>query len=300
MNETSVATAPMPQEREQAREAPRARPARRLRAFATVASFELRVAARSRWIVVSAAGFAAAALALSYFGLSAAGYAGFQGFERTAVSLLSLALYLVPLLGLVLGLSAFASRDGSDLAFVLPRDRAVVVLGKLTGLAASASAATLIGLGAAGLAIASQTGAEGVAGYLWLIGSSLVLGAAFVGLGALSGLLVSDHLQASGLAVGLWLWLVFLYELVLLGLLFLVPESSVRPLLVLGVFGSPISVVRVLVLLAIGAEPVLGPAGALLLRWFGATGTLALLTAGLTAWVAGPWAAAAWVAGRRE
>lgn len=268
--------------------------------FGAAAAFEFRVAARSRWITLSAAGFAAAAASLSYFGLSAAGYAGFQGFERTTISLLSLAIYFVPLLGLVLGLTAFVPRESSDLVFVLPPERAVVVAGKLTGLAASAAAATLVGLGAAGLVIASETGADGAAGYLWLVVACVLLAGAFVGLGAVAGLRVRDQLQASAVAIASWVWLVFLYELVLLGLLFVVPETSVRPLLVIGVFGSPVSLVRVLVLLAIGAEPVLGPAGVLFLRWFGPTGALAVTTAGLGAWVVAAWLAAGWAARRSD
>lgn len=296
MNDTTVA-APHVAAGAAAPAAIRARP---LRAFLAVAVFEFVVTARSRWVTFAAAGFAAAAVAVSYFGLAAAGYAGFQGFERTAISLLSLAISFVPLLGLVLGLGAFAFREGSDLAFVLPGERAVVVWGKLTGLAASAAAATLVGLGAAGLAIAAYAGADGVGGYLWLVAGCVMLAAVFVTLGGLAGLLVRDQLQASGLAVATWIWLVILYELVLLGVLFLVPESSVRPLLVIGLFGSPVSLVRVLTLLAIGAEPVLGPGGALLLRWFGLPGTLLLLSGGLLAWILLPGVAASRAARRRE
>jgi Cu-processing system permease protein len=276
------------------------RSSRRLGAWAAAALFELRVTTRSRWVVAAAAAFAVAATSLSYFGLSAAGYAGFQGFERTATSLLSLILYLAPLLGLVLGLSAFASSDTSDLAFLLPSERMPLVLGRLCGLSAAAGAAHLIGLGAAGLAIAAQTGPEGLAGYLGLIAACLALTAVFVGLGAAAGLAAGNQLQASGLAVGAWVWLVFLYEVVLLGVLLLVPETSVRPLLLTGVFGSPVSLARVLTLLAIGADPVLGPAGALLVGRFGYAGSMGLLTAGLAAWVAAAWLSAAWLARRRD
>lgn len=298
MTETGVATPPAACEAGRVAVEVRAARGGRTGAFVSVAAFEFRLAARSRWILASAGGFVIAAIALSYFGLSAAGYSGFQGFERTAISLLSLSIYLAPLVGLVLGLGAFAWREGADLAFVLPDDRPLVIVGKLTGLTGALAAGTCLGLGAAGLIIAAEAGADGVAGYLALVAVTLALGAAFVGIGSLSALLVRDHLQASGLAMGSWIWLVFLYELVVLGVLCLVPESSVRVLLVATLFGSPVSLARVLALFALGAEPALGPAGALLLRWFGPGGTVALLGAGLLLWVAGPWAGAAWL-GRR-
>ncbi len=277
--------------------APRPRP---LHAFAAVAVFEFRMAARSRWTAASAIAFAAVAVAISYFGLFGAGYLEFQGFERTAISLLSLVVYLGPLLGLVLGLGSFATPEMLDLLFAQPAGRTPVVAGKLAGLSLAIAAATTMGLGAAGLVIASQVGADGIAGYFTLVAGSIVLGAIFVAIAAVCGLALRDRLQASGAAIGAWVWFVFLGELVVLGVLFLVPEVSVRPLLLAAVFCSPVTLVRVLVLLSLGAEPVLGPSGALVLRTFGQTGALIVLGSGLLAWLVVTSAAAITIARRRD
>ncbi len=273
---------------------------RRLAAFRSVAAFEFRMAARSRWTIASALLFAGAAAAMSYFGLFGAGYLEFQGFERTAISLLSLATYLAPLLGLVLGLGTFSGGEMLDLLFAQPAGRTVVVLGKLAGLSLTIAAAVAAGLGVAGLLIAAQVGADGIAGYMALVAASVMLGATFVGIAALAGIALRDRLQASGAAMGAWVWFVFLYELVVLGVLLLVPEVSVRPLLLASVFCSPVTLARVLVLLALGAHPVLGPSGALLVRTFGDTGALAFLSAGLLAWLAVPWCATVILAKRRD
>ncbi len=275
-------------------------PADPLHAFVAVSLFEFRMAARSWWTIASAVAFAGAALAISYFGLFGAGYLEFQGFERTAISLLSLAIYLGPLLGLVLGLAGFAAPEMLDLLFAQPSGRTAVVAGKLAGLTLTIAAAVATGLGIAGLVIGSQVGADGVAGYLALVAVSVLLGGIFVGIAAICGLTLRDRLQASGAGIGAWVWFVFLSEMVVLGLLFLVPEVSVRPLLLVALFCSPVTLARVLVLLALGAEPVLGPSGALLLRTFGHTGAFAALSGGLIAWLAATWLAATAIARARD
>jgi len=276
---------------------PRARP---WQAFVAVAAFEFRMAARSRWTLASAVAFAAVALAISYFGLFGAGYLEFQGFERTAISLLSLVVFLAPLLGLVLGLGSFAAPEMLDLLFAQPSGRMPVVLGKLAGLTLTIGASVATGLGIAGLVIAGQVGADGISGYVALVAVSVALGGVFAGIAALCGLALRDRLQASSAAIGVWVWFVFLSELVVLGVLFMVPEVSVRPLLVGAVFCSPVTLARVLVLLALGAEPSLGASGALLLRTFGATGAFVALAAGLAAWLVGTWLAAAAIARLRD
>ncbi len=276
------------------------RDATRMSAFAAIAVFEFRMAARSWWTLASALVFAGAAVSISYFGLFGAGYLEFQGFERTAISLLSLATYLAPLLGLILGLGSFSGAETMDLLFAQPAGRSAVVLGKLAGLSLTIAASVAAGLGLAGLVIAGRVGADGVGGYIALVVVSVMLGATFVGVAALAGLGLRDRLQASGAATAAWVWFVFLYELVVLGVLFLVPEVSVRPLLLASVFCSPVTLARVLVLLALGAQPVLGPSGALLVRTFGDTGAFIFLAAGLCAWLAVPWCAAIIVARLRD
>lgn len=276
------------------------RPSGRLRPFVAMAAFEFHMAARSRWTLASTAAFCAAALGISYFGLFGAGYLEFQGFERTAISLLSLVVYLGPLLGLVLGLGSFSGAETLDLLFAQPAGRAVVVVGKLAGLTLAIAASAATGLGLSGLMIAAQVGADGVAGYLALVAVSVMLGGIFAGVAALSGLVFRDRLQASGAAVGIWVWFVFLYEMVVLGVLFMVPEVSVRPLLVVSVACSPVTIARVLVLVALGAEPVLGPSGAMLLRTFGDAGALGALVTALVAWLGFTWVGAVVVARRRD
>ncbi|HEU5097503.1 MAG TPA: ABC transporter permease subunit [Roseiflexaceae bacterium] len=108
---------------------------------------------RSRWVVLSGALFGVLALALSLFGMRSVGAYGIGGFSRTAIGLLNLTLYLVPLLVLLLGINSMATeREEGPLEVLLaqPIARSSVVPGKFCGLAAALAAALLGGFGVAG------------------------------------------------------------------------------------------------------------------------------------------------------
>ena len=89
------------------------------RAIVTIARQELVVNIRNKWILTFAVAFAVLVLAISYFGLVTAGTVGFQGFTRTSASLLSLVLYVVPLIALTMG--TLSLRSSANLARVRRR-----------------------------------------------------------------------------------------------------------------------------------------------------------------------------------
>jgi Cu-processing system permease protein len=97
-----------------------------------------------------------------------------------------------------------------------------VVIGKFLGHAGLLGAATAIGYGIAGGAVVA-TSPDGAAGqwpaFLTLIVTSAGLGTAFLALGYLISSQVREHATAAGIAVGLWLLLVLLYDMALLGVL---------------------------------------------------------------------------------
>ena len=161
-----------------------------INAIITIAHQELTISLRSRWLIGVAAVFAVLSLAISYFGTVTAGAAGFQGFERTAASLLSLVLYLVPLLGLVLGtLSISRDRGTNELLFSQPVSRADILYGHLAGLFAAMSAAMCAGFAVAAAVILAQVGPEGLLRFAGLVAVSFVLAAVFLSIGAVCGLL---------------------------------------------------------------------------------------------------------------
>jgi hypothetical protein len=94
------------------------------------------------------------ALVIAYFGAAQQGAVGWRGIDVTIASLVSLVIYLVPLIALILGYDAIVAereRGSLDLLLSMPITRFEVLLGKYTGLAAGAlGVATVAGFGAVG------------------------------------------------------------------------------------------------------------------------------------------------------
>lgn len=192
----------------------------------TIAGQELRAGVRNRWVVATTAILAALALSLVLLGSAPAGTTGASPMAVVVVSLASLSIFLVPLIALLLSFDAVvgeAERGTLLLLLAYPVARWQILVGKFLGHSAILALATLVGYGAAGLLLLATGGAEAAdwTGFARLIGTSILLGAAFVALGGLASALVRERATAAGLAVGLWLLLVLIYDSALLGLLVL-------------------------------------------------------------------------------
>ncbi len=70
---------------------------------ATLAGKEFRDRIRNRWVLAVALVFTAFALVIAYFGGAQQGAVGFRSIEFTIASLVSLVIYLIPLIALILG-----------------------------------------------------------------------------------------------------------------------------------------------------------------------------------------------------
>ncbi|PWC39424.1 ABC transporter permease subunit [Azospirillum sp. TSO35-2] len=190
-----------------------------------IASKEVREAVRNRWVVATTLLMAALALTLSFLGAAPTGTVGVGPVEVTIVSLSSLTIFLLPLIALLLSFDAVVGeidRGTMTLLLSYPVARWQVLFGKFLGHAAVIALATVVGYGAAGVALAS--GGTPIAEESWrafasMIGSSVLLGAAFTALGYLASTLVRDRGTAAGIAVAIWLGFVLLYDMALLGML---------------------------------------------------------------------------------
>ncbi len=238
----------------------------------TLTQKEVRDARSNRWFVLFAVAFAGLALALAWLALSGVGTYGLAGFGRTGASLINLVLLIVPLMGLTLGaLSLSGEREQGTLLYLLtqPVSQAEVLLGKFLGLAVAILAALVLGFGLSGLLIAWQGGATQAADFL-----SLVLLAFFLALVSLSlGFLISSAMTKSATAVGLalflWLALVFFGDLGLMGTA-IVLRLGVGELFTIALL-NPLQLFKMAAILAIrGNLEVLGPAGIYALRTYGA------------------------------
>lgn len=271
-------------------------------AILTIAGQESRINIRNRWTLLFAGVFGVLALAISYFGLVTEGYAGFQGFERTSASLLSLVLYLVPLVALSMAsLSLTGDRGASELLFSQPVARTEILLGKIVGLFGSILTATLFGFGVAGTVIAFEVGTDGLFRFLSFAGIALLLASSFLSLGALLAVLGVTRARAFGLALFVWFFLVLFYDLLVMGAAFLLKEKTANLLIFLSLFGNPVDAARVAGLISVGDATIFGAAGAALVKFFGGgVACQAVVLSILVAWTAGPIALASRLLGRRD
>ncbi|MDQ1816380.1 ABC transporter permease subunit [Massilia sp. CCM 9210] len=189
-----------------------------------IAAKEFRDRIRNRWVVAVAVIFALFALAIAYFGASQQGEVGFRSIDVTIASLVSLVIYLVPLIALILGYDAIVGereRGSLELMLSMPITRFEILLGKYCGLAAALASSTVLGFGAGLLPLAAELTVRDGYHYAGFVGSAILMGMAFLSISMLVSVLALDRVRASGVAIGLWFFFVLIFDLLLMGALVL-------------------------------------------------------------------------------
>ena len=264
---------------------------------------EWRDGMRNRWVLATTALLAALALTMAFLGSAPTGAVKTGALAVTIVSLSSLTIFLIPLIALLLSYDAICGEiDRGTMALLLsyPVARWQVLLGKFFGHLAILAFATLIGYGFAGLAVqwagADDPGAWSA--FAFMIGTSALLGGVFVAIGYFISTLVRDRGTAGGVALGVWLFFVLLYDMALLGGLVADQGRNVTPavlnaLLLL----NPADVYRLLNLTT--SNDVSGFAGVAGLGADSGLGLWALMGA-LVVWMVAPLAASVVLFARRQ
>jgi len=265
-------------------------------ALALCARQELVLAVRSRWTQLFAAVFGVLALTVATSGYILSGGHGVQDFARTAASLVQLVLLLVPVTALLIGVLALApDRGAAELLYSQPVARRTILMGKVLGLLAALVGAEAFGFGAAGVVIFSQSGNEGLGGFLLLQVCAFVLTAVFLALAALIAAgSTGRRTRALALALVTWFVAVVLFDIGILGVASLLRSGPASRLLIVGTLANPVDAVRTAALLGIQGTTAFGPASLALVRFsHGPMGAGVLLAGSLLLWLVGPlvWAA---------
>jgi Cu-processing system permease protein len=268
-----------------------------------IASKEIREGLRNRWVLATTLLLGALALTLSFLGSAPTGNVGTDQLDVVIVSLSSLTIFLVPLIALLLSHDAIVGemeRGTMLLLLSYPVGRNQMILGKFLGHIAILSFATLLGYGAAAVAL-TATGAKidaaSWSAFAAMLTSSILLGGVFVAIGYLVSALAGERSTAGGIAIGVWLFFVLIYDMALLGTLVAagghaLPTGLLDALLLI----NPTDAYRLLNLGSGSAGALSGMGG---VAEHSMLGTTTLLTA-LALWTAGPLALAAMTFSRRE
>ncbi|GGD37593.1 ABC transporter permease subunit [Aureimonas glaciei] len=264
---------------------------------------EIQEGLRNRWVLATTLLLATLALTLSFLGSAPTGNVGVDQLDIVIVSLSSLTIFLVPLIALLLSHDAIVGEwERGTLLLLLsyPLGRRQVVFGKFLGHLIILSFATLFGYGAAALALAvTGTAISGasLAAFAAMIASSVLLGAVFLAIGYLVSTIAAERSTAGGIAIGIWLFFVLIYDMALLGAL-VAAQGQALPdgLLDLLLLANPTDAYRLLNLGSGGASSLSGIGGL--------AGNTALsppvLLAALAVWVIAPLALATTIFSRRE
>ena len=274
-----------------------------MRTIAIIAGKEIQEGLRNRWVLATTLLLAALALSLTFLGSAPTGNVGAGALDVVVVSLSSLTIFLLPLIALLISHDAIVGemeRGTMILLLSYPVGRYQIVLGKFCGHVLILAFATVIGYGVAAGALAVSGAAVLAASwyaFAWMVGTSIMLGAAFVAIGYLISSLARDRGTAAGASVGVWLIMVLVFDMALLGLLVvdqgkIVSAAMLEKLL----FLNPTDLYRLANLTGFNVSQFSGMAG---LTGSTGAGTFALLF-GMMLWIAVPLGLATVSFARRE
>ncbi|MFQ6012326.1 MAG: ABC transporter permease subunit [Thermoplasmata archaeon] len=177
---------------------------------------------RNKWIIALSAIFIVFVLVISYFGaVQTGGGTGFQGLFETVAGMTTTVTLLVPILGLMISYAAIVGEKerGSILLLLsMPITRLETLLGKFLGLGAVMLTAILSGLGVGGAVVMAFAGTEGWENFLVFLLGAVVFALAFLSVGLLLSSVAKRRATALGLAVFLWFFFAFIFDLALLGI----------------------------------------------------------------------------------
>ena len=268
-----------------------------------IAQKEIQEGLRNRWVLATTLLLAALALTLSFLGSAPTGNVGADPLDIVIVSLSSLTIFLVPLIALLLSHDAIVGemeRGTMLLLLSYPLGRRQVIFGKFLGHLAILSFATLFGYGAAAAALAltgTPISGGSLVAFAAMIGSSVLLGAVFIAIGYLASSLAAERSTAGGIAIGIWLFFVLIYDMALLGGLVAAKGKALPAgLLEMLLLVNPTDAYRLLNLGSGGAGALSGMGG---LAGFTALSAPVLLAA-LCVWIIAPLALATLIFSRRE
>ena len=272
-------------------------------AVAAIAGREVLAGIRNRWMLAASLLLGVLALTLAFVGSAPAGAVAASPLAITVVSLSSLSVFLVPLIGLLVSYDTLVGeieRGTMPLLMTHPVTRWRIVLGKFAGQVAILAVATVVGFGVAALVTGLGDGgdAEAWRAFGVMVGASILLGAAFIALGTLFSAVVAERGTAAGVSAAAWLVFVVLFDMALLAILVadeghVVSGELFRVLLLL----NPTDVYRMLTLS--GSETVGALSGMAGVSAEAAFGHAVLLPV-MVLWVAVPLALAGLLFGRKE
>jgi Cu-processing system permease protein len=259
-----------------------------------IAAREIRIGFRNPWAYSFMALFALFALTLWL--IHAQGYVG--GYSGLTGTLLTLVLYLLPLVTLTLGSFSLTGdkEDGSwELLSTYPVSTCSYIVGKYAGTVAVQLVIVAFGFGLAGTAGWIAVGGFDLPTFTLLIGFAASLSLTFLAVAMLIGALARNRWQALTMAVAVWFFAIIAWPSVMISILGFLPYPWIKPAVSAMTFVNPAELSRLFAVVKLGGGSVLGPEYYGWVKWIrGLSGTVGFAAVSL-AWIGGAVGAAVWL-----
>ncbi|MFT4176907.1 MAG: ABC transporter permease subunit [Luteolibacter sp.] len=211
------------------------------------------------------------------------------------IGLLSLVLFVVPLVSLIFGtIHFYNSYEFIELLAAQPLKRRTILLAEFSGVALSLGSALLLGVGLpVALYAPTATG-------LTLVATGLALTVIFIALAFLGAVVTRDKARGIGMAMMLWFYFAILHDgLILFTTAFFSDYPLEKPTIAM-IAMNPIDLGRVLVLLQMDISALMGYTGALMKDLLGTATGITGAAAILGLWILLPLSAALWFFRRKD
>ena len=250
-----------------------------MKVAAHVAWYTVRDLARNRWGLLYTAFFVVVTVGLFYLQAQSA---------KVAVSLMSVCLFLIPLVSSLFGTIYFYnSREFIELVLTQPVGRRTVFLGMFSGLAFGLVAGFVLGVGLPVAIMGNWSSGQFLSlGLLIFVGSFLTV--IFLALSFLMAIIFDDRGKGLAAALGVWLFTALIYDgLVLLAAMSFSDYPLEAPLLIASL-ANPIDLARVTLLVKTDWAALMGYTGAVFNRFFGTGMGVSVAIVSLVGWTLCP------------
>ena len=210
------------------------------------------------------------------------------GGSETLLSLSNVMLLFVPLVGMIYGiLYIYQSREFVELLLTQPINRRVLYWGLFLGISTPLMAAFILGsmlpLGWHGILMI-----DGMASAM-VLGLGGILTLIFASLGFVFGLMFyEDKIKGFGFTIVVWLFLVILYDGLVLMLVFIFGDYPLENFVIAVSMFNPIDLARIMVMLEFDVSALMGYTGAVFNRFFGTAFGITTASVMLLIWLAVP------------
>lgn len=215
--------------------------------------------------------------------------------SKGLIGLLSLVLFVVPLVSLIFGtIHFYNSYEFIELLAAQPLKRRSILLAEFLGVSIALGSAFLLGIG-----VPVALFAAGATGFT-LIATGLALTLVFLALAFLGAVVTRDKARGIGMAMLLWFYFAILHDGLMLFVMFYFGDYPLEKATIGMIALNPIDLGRVIVLLQMDVSALMGYTGAMMKDLLGSALGITCGAVVMVLWAAAPLAISLWRFQRKD